>query len=312
MERDHYAYALLKPDVLIRGVLSNCLSALQSFGYEVYDFRIGLLTNKAYNQMYSTKFLWRLDHWAHNREAYIYGPSIGLILKCVADLPSGTSAQAHLSKVKGSALPCELKQKTIRAKAGATSRVFNTIHVPDEVNIALKEVKLWFGKSYDLTNVLALQNSTIEEEVKSHGYQTASLLNADITYLFVKARLMHSLRYLASDRSIKNMLSDIGVRLARTADSLKVGYDKESEKKILSEWQNHEVARLLEAMEACAGEASKSSVRHTLAFLCEFQSGGLPPENALSYFWNRLSIHQVYTTPLERYLIANKMLYVSQ
>jgi len=304
------AYALLKPDVVLRGTVSSVLAILQRCGFTVHGFLIGALTDDIYACMYAQSFVWRLDNWSHNREAYAFGPVIGLVLRHSNDLPCEATAQAMLHKLKGSAVPRDLVPGTIRAAASATCRVFNVIHVPDELDGAAREAELWFGPVLNWQVGEAGGRAAVEAEVSAHGYTTEAMVDPEVTYLFVKARLMHSLQWRSSNNELRHRLARLRKMYTSWANTMSVTREADARRGACAQWQGRETAELVELLSGATSErAAILDLRRLITFLCDLQSNQIASTNGLAFLLSQLAAARVYVSSLERYLITTRVLY---
>jgi nucleoside diphosphate kinase len=310
---------LLKPDVVLRGIPGDVLKVLEDAGFGAVDFRVGSLSESLFSQMYQSTFRWDLDHWAFNRELYRYGPVIGLLLRRPANFGDTASAQEHLRVFKGSALPESLAADSLRGRLGATSRIFNVVHVPDGVDAARRDALRWFGESFIKSVKPKAQQAgapsvPLEVEVVRHGYLLANRLDGEAIYFLVMVRLLHA---------IEKELGHIGIDLealregsasyhSGAAALLRDARDLNTRRDVIEHtlWRTRSL--LGEKLrKAVAGSGHGTLLQQTLDVVVDLESQGACGGWRLEFFWHLLDQWKVFTSDLERYLIVGVFIYPS-
>ena len=187
-------FIVVKPDILIRGLLRSFLDELASLNFRAELFRFKRCTME--NLRLSNgggQFKWEFDDWELNARSYDFGPALGLIVTrdgCV----SADDLHEYLRRAKGSALPRQWSTGSLRAKFGV-NRVFNSIHVPNSQMQANLEARLWFGQGLDETiKVDGSEFESISNEYDSHGYFLARCDGGDILSK-ISNRIAHAMSF---------------------------------------------------------------------------------------------------------------------
>ncbi len=322
--RKSFAYVLLKPDVVLRGIIDHVVETLGQEGFDVVNFRIGYLPEEIFSQIYASGFRSDLDHWAYNLEAFRYGPVVGLLLWKRPSVAEDSCAQESLSRLKGSALPERLTAPSLRFRLGATGRVFNILHAQDSYEAALADAATWFGT--DCVAALLRAGAKrkpsresklrIEEEVSRHGYSAGSQLNGETIFFLLVVRLAHAIEKQA-------MLFGASLRTMRTmgklcwqgaAKLLESGRGFQERRGILERTLTRRDSLLLRFKKHLADNAlrkDKALLEQTVYFLLDL--GVQAPEGGwrLEFFWHLLSKWRVFVSDLEKYLVLGVFIYPS-
>jgi nucleoside diphosphate kinase len=322
-------FILLKPDAVLRGITGDVIEFLEGVGFRVINFRIGRLPDNIFQRIYGPSFRWDLDYWSLNKEAYEYGPVIGVLLwHASMNLKEGQQAQTFLSEQKGSALPGDQKPGTIRAKFRATSRVFNILHVPDNIETGQYEALAWFGKvlgksiqaasaQFPVSSGAPLKShrSIIETEVRLHGYSESHQFDGVLLYFLIKVRLLHAIEkqsnpsadfhnivnairnlYLATVTELGNASGDISLRM----QALRVSFEREEQ--FISSFLTQDVSNVLEPEDSVA-------FHQVLKLIVAINQRLRIPGPTLDFFWQMMSHWRVYVSKLERYVVTTALIY---
>ena len=314
------AFALLKPDAVLRQIEGETLDILEELGFRIIDFRIGRFTGDAFNRAYAPGFRWDLDFWHHNQKAYDYGPVVGLLLSTKqTSFGNCENAQTFLSSQKGNALPRYQESHTIRARCRATNRVFNVVHIPDTLEAGAMEASIWFGKS--LPEVLKAKSNDakfenrrndLQAEILRHGYFEHRRCDGELVYYLIKLRLLHSIekqsnfpsqaehvfaplrRLYGSTISVLSDVSDLGLRDRTLRSSLAVEAQILRDlncRDIFNYHPEHTLKQTITVIPALNEMANLSQV--------------------LDFFWHLLGQWRVFVSDLETYLVNTTFRYKS-
>lgn len=321
--KSSFGYVLLKPDVILRGLVDRAIETLAEKGLRVVDFRVGGLSDAHFAQLYQAKFRWDLDQWSFNRDAYRHGPVIGAVVwRSRADAGEAV-AQDYLRRIKGSALPEEVSPDSLRGRFGATSRVFNAFHVPDDFEAARVAACMWFGQTPIADFLVSCREGcapsdvgdTIAAEVSRHGYQMGRNLSGEATYFFVMTRLAHAIeRELRLQGELLSVLRRMSVEYSSRSPLLAeptAGFEDQC--RIVAETLSRERSLFLQLREGAAvsSGASWSRLAQTVEFLIKLGRGGLQEGWKLEFLWFLLSEWRVFVSDLEKYLIRGSFIYPS-
>lgn len=313
------AFLLLKPDVVLRGISGEVLEVLADAGFGVVDFRVGSLPKALFSRMYRPTFRWDLDHWEFNRELYKYGPVIALLLRKTASAGDAARAQECLRAFKGSALPECLAAGSLRGRLGASSRVFNVVHVPDGVDDARREALSWFSES-------CLESATreareagaaflpLEAELVGHGYLFADRLDGEAVYFFVMVRLLHAIEKELGHGVDLESLREVSASYHSGAAALLQGArDRNARREVIERtFLNTRIASLGEGLRrAFVGSNHAILLEQTLDFVANLEAHGACGGWRLEFLWHLLDEWKVFTSDLERYLIVGAFIYPS-
>lgn len=324
LARRSFAYVLLKPDVVLRGVVDRVLEALGQEGFDIINFRVGQLPEEIFSQIYANEFRWDLDHWAYNLEAFRFGPVVGLLLWKRPGQVKVACAQESLSKMKGSALPHRLTSTSIRYRLGATGRVFNILHSQESYEAAVDDAAAWFGKDCVAAVLHAdakwkpVMKSTIriEREISRHGYSAASQVAGEAIFFLLIVRLAHSIEKEA-------MLCGTSLRVMRAvgrvcwhgaARLLEPGHGPGERRDLVEGTLKRRDALLLRFKEGIADKTRRSDkalLEQTVCSLMDLGAHGLEGGWKLEFFWHLLSRWRVFVSDLEKYLVLGIFIYPS-
>lgn len=140
-----FAYVLVKPDAVLRGIAVDMVEVLResSGGLVVDDADVGTVTDADVELLYGPAFRWDLDSWALNRRLFSIGPCAAVLL-----VPSSDAAAPPLlervRRLKGGALP-DWAPETVRGRFAAWNRAMNLVHVPDDRAALVREACHFFG-----------------------------------------------------------------------------------------------------------------------------------------------------------------------
>ncbi len=312
-----FSFVMLKPDVLLRNILGDVLTLLEEQGFNLLGFRCGRLSDRQYRLMYEEGLLWSLDVWSHNAKAYEFGPVIGCLLWSKRDL-AGSPAHDLLAGMKGSALPGRLAPDTIRWRLGATSRVFNVIHIPDNLCRAWSEANAWFGAEYVCTVTRTrpiVDKVLIHRDVARHGYGLDRHAEPHASFLLVKLRLLHSIRSrTVLSSALDALISALEDYWQQWVEVLVRSPERgDPRRELASVLKNGECGYFQEltvALDALQlqDQFYKSSVQ-LLRVLGELDLCRETRLSMLDYAWYLLSACDVYASELEKYLVNTLFLY---
>jgi nucleoside diphosphate kinase len=290
------AFVLFKPDLFHRQLLVPIFEFLKEKGFMPLSFLASRVSDAQYKQMYSSKFLWKMDDWYHNRQVYSFGPGLGVLL----NNKSG-NAQEILLQIKGAALPKERKQGSIRKKFSSKSRVFNLIHVPDDSYQAEKEASHWFGgiPSFD---VMKFDDMIIELECFNF-FETYLRLDPEEVFIIAKLRLLHACR---KSRNCPEQLSKSLIEATHFYRRWKDAVVRETscagiEGTLLPEFQEEEEVICKQLIKTCEQDKNRKQ-------LIEVLSTASHSKYATNFFWI-LDEWNVYLSELEKYLILSRLKY---
>lgn len=322
--RKSFAYVLLKPDIVLRGIIDRVVEVLVAEGFYIAGFRIGHLPEELFSQIYADAFRWDLDHWAYNLEAFRYGPVIGLLLWRRPDETRDACAQESLSRMKGSALPEGLTPSSLRFQLEATGRVFNILHAQDSYEAAVIDAAAWFGTAC-VAAILRTGVSSrsqqddknrIKDEISRHGYSAVSQLNGEATFFFLMARLAHAIEKQAMlcGASLKAMRAVEELCWRGAARLLEPGRGFEKRRGILKKTLERRDSLLLRFQKSLSGmnrRKDEALLEQTVCFLLDLGTHGLEGGWRLEFLWHLLSKWRVFVSDLERYLVLGVFIYPS-
>lgn len=297
------AFVLLKPDVFYRGLLDQILRFLKGHGLSVLRYLAGRVSDSQYKLMYANNFCWNVDDWHHNRKLYTFGPALGLILSN----ENCENTLGFLSHLKGSALPLNRKEGSLRKAFQSKSRIFNLIHVPDQHEQAAKEAVHWFGSSSAFQNNVPISLATVAEELQLARYCEGQRCQLDPEEVFIKTkiRLLHALKNKGNaSAQLKDLICKASLFYHRWAIKVFEATDCNGiEGTILPEWQEEEKILLDEIIEACHDDHKRET---TLKVLSNPSTCYKFPSN---FFWI-LDEWDVYLSELEQYLVLSRLKYI--
>lgn len=300
---------MLKPDVFLRGILSNILLTILDDHVQVLDFKCGRLCNRQFYLMYSTSFSWNYDHWAHNKMSFEFGPVLALLL--VSTQYSAQELLEHFNQIKGSALPFQRQTQSIRYQYKSKSRIFNILHIPNTIEESRQQTSTWFGKN---SASAALKSQDILDEIQSHGYLSELDLDPEYTFIKIKMRLIHSLEKSVYFSSIKKtdwkelknfyQLWCEEIRLNQKIEGIEGTILLEKQPQEINFWQN--IQNRLEI-----NEVDLAKEMQIAQILKDLYSLNLR-NHALGFFFEVLSMHRIFFSSLEKYLIQSRFLYIKE
>jgi nucleoside diphosphate kinase len=316
-------YLLLKPDVVLRGLVDRAIEALARRGFEVIDFRVGGLSDADFARLYHGKFLWDVDDWAYNQSAFRLGPVIGAVVWRSSAGVQEAVAQDYLRRIKGSALPPEVSPDSLRGEIGATSRVFNSVHVPDDFEAAIAAACAWLGQPRIACLLDAFRDglvprgvgAAVTAEVSRHGYHSARNLNGEAAYCAILPRLAHAVEgdlslpadALASLRRMSLEYSALSRLLAESTAT----FAEQCE--MMSDAFRLERFLLLQLREVAMVNRGRSWSRLAQTVELLLALGGAAPQirRSLEFLWFLLGEWRVFVSDLEKYLVLGSLTYPS-
>lgn len=316
-------FALVKPDVIIRGILYQTLEAIQELGFHLVEYRCGKLTKDQFELMNQSSFHFHLDCWDHNYHAYTFGPATGLLLAYKDRRRSARFCQSALSSVKGVALPHLLSKDTLRYRLRASSRTFNILHIPDDSTSALRESEAWFGvdflnlclKNFEKSITLPYDQDypkAVYYDLLSHGYLLDRELNAKSSWLFVIIRMLHiAMRLSHLPSSLKSELASMMTSYHGLAQSAFAHSSEYQSMWPLIPNEGSDSSPLNTAYEYFIRIRHKEFDPLISAIECirYLNTNKEDTGYTTNYLWHLLSSMRVFTSDLERYLINTAFVY---
>ncbi|PWU15159.1 MAG: hypothetical protein C5B45_03155 [Chlamydiae bacterium] len=289
-------FVLFKPDLFYRQLLVPVFEFLKEYGFKPISLLAARVSNTHYKKMYSHQFLWEADDWYHNRQLYLFGPGLGVLLHHEKE-----NAQKLLLQIKGAALPKNRREDSLRKKFLSKSRVFNLIHVPDSRCQAEKEAIHWFGGSFSFG--LISSEEMISELDCFNCFEAQLRLDPEEAFLIAKLRLFHACR------NSKNCPEQLQVPLMHATlfyRRWKNAVVQETscegiEGTLLSDFQQEENILCQQLIKECKIDLNRRQVIEVL----------LATDTAKyvsNFFWI-LDEWNVYLSELERYLILCRLKY---
>lgn len=291
-------FVLFKPDLFCRRLLAPMLQFLKDCGFTPLSFLAARVTDAQYRKMYSSQFLWNVDDWYHNKQLYTFGPGLGVLLR-----HGKKDAQELLSQIKGSALPKQRKEGSLRKTFLSKSRVFNLIHVPDNTLQAEEEALQWFGGSLSFDCVNSKEMLT---ELECFNDSEGQLrLDPEEAFLNAKLRLFHTCRNSRGcPQQLKGPLSEVSLFYHRWKTSLLSKTECEGvEGTLLPDFQREEGILCQQLLNAYEIDPSR---RQAIAVL----SAAATTKYISTFFWI-LDEWNVYLSELEKYMILCRLKYNS-
>ena len=216
------------------------------------------------HQVYMKDFNWKFDYLSHNLNLFSLGPSLSL----VCDIPP--SIACNIRAFKGSALPIQLDQSSLRGKLNISDRCINGVHMADSEERSLLEIQY----IYHLCPFNAKMKAQTYEDVKAnlldHQFEEYSSVETDI--------------------SLKTVLRHMLIRI----NQFIIFYDLvngEYEDKAA----NHPVSLLKNNICRIPEESFPRDV--------------LPLNRFWDYFFAVLNMNMIYYHPFEKYIIQSENLY---
>ena len=298
-------FLLVKPDILIRGLLDSFLIDLTARGIRIRQFRFARCTSKKLNLAYGGPgFRWEVDDWEINAAAYQFGPTLGLLVEPMDPATQG-SAHEILLRSKGRALPKDWDDGTLR-RAFGVDRVFNSIHVPDSLTQASNEAFLWFEGALSFRPTQGQIEFVTPEKISStfseQGYLSATC-NGFIVFCFLQLRLLHILGWNESQID-KNYL----VMQIKNHINLMILSAKDGVRKVHTERLS---ALYLCALTRVNDRAAQSVDREkwVLDVLQKLTVRSSAIAQSLAALWFLCEQLDVYYSPFERYCVEARQRY---
>lgn len=322
-------FLLCKPDLFLRAMLPQFLAYLEDNQFFVKKYLIGKVSDLHFRLMYTTHFRSDVDDWHHNRKIYEFGPALGLLVEnrtleassfshsgnfawkqsdeehFNTNFNSSASTLQKLGELKGSALPKERNPNSIRYLFQSKSRLFNLIHIADNLEQSEKEAFNWFG-SQECVNQSQPGSSSGEilAEVDKHGYFMIGSLDPEYTFIKAKIRLFHAIQK-------KHIFEE---HIYAHLGALKQFYANWAEEILASPICNGIEGTIFlshyekekELLLALRREiTSPKSILNTIDFLSQL---GQQATFSVNFFWI-LEEWCVFVSSLEHYLIASRLKY---
>lgn len=289
-------FVLFKPDLFHRNLLEPILQFLKEHGFMPLSFLAARVTDAQYRKMYSSQFLWDVDDWYHNRQLYKFGPGLGVLFLC------GTgNAQELLSQIKGSALPKDRKEGSLRKTFLSKSRVFNLVHVPDNRLQAEEEALEWFRGN------LSFECVSSEEMIAELGcfHESAEQLRLDPeeAFLNAKLRLFHACKNSRNcPQQLKGPFSEASLFYHRWKASLLSEVECEGvEGTLLPDFLREENTLYQQLLTECEMDPNRKQAVNVL-------SSAATTKYTSNFFWI-LDEWNVYLSELEKYQILCRLKY---
>lgn len=291
-------FVLFKPDMFHRQLFVPIFQFLKEQGFVPLSFLASRVSDAQYKLMYSNNFLWEVDDWYHNRQIYSFGPGLGVLFR-----NNIGNTQEIFSQIKGAALPKERRVGSLRQKFSSKSRIFNLIHVPDNIYQAEKEVNLWFG------GIPSFDEVKFEEMVNElecfNFFETYFRLDPEEMFTIAKLRLLHACK---KSRSCPEQLNKFLMeathfyrRWKKTIVTETSG--AEIEGTLLPKFQEEEEILCKQIIKACEIDKSRKQ-------LIEVLLASSNSKHISNFFWI-LDEWNVYLSELEKYLILSRLKYNS-
>lgn len=289
-------FVLFKPDLFYRKLLEPILQFLKEHGFIPLSFLAARVTDAQYKKMYSSQFLWDVDDWYHNRQLYTFGPGLGILFH-----QKKGNAQELLSQLKGSALPKQRKEGSLRKTFLSKSRVFNLLHVPDTRLQAEEEALQWFKGNLSFDYVSS--EEMISELNCFHDSEGQLRLDPEEAFLNAKLRLLHTCRNSRNcPQQLKRPLSEASLFYHKWKTSLLSEIDCEGiEGTLLPDFQREEDLLCQQLIHACKMDPDRKQAFAVLSAIATTKYRS-------NFFWV-LDEWNVYTSELEKYMILCRLKY---
>ncbi|MGA4497896.1 nucleoside-diphosphate kinase [Bacillus bombysepticus] len=318
-----FSYVLLKPDVFIRDLFEKVLNSFIKDGSSVIGYCFGRLPDSLYSIMYEEQFQYRLDKWSHNKMIYNFGPVVGVLLWHQGGMSGVPSFHNYIISRKGSTLPSKLTGNSLRGYFRATSRVFNILHIPDDIKSALIESSHWFGTEYIMNTINKMTSGTIEDrcipinnllkEYINQGYKLKNLLDGPLSYILVKIRFLHSIKIRISSLGKMGVWNDLESHYCMIVKKLiELPHNKIIRQKVIAEARNIEnslLKRLNLERNLSGNDIENRSLKEIIELILELNALKGNVAFLLDYFWLLTSKWNVYVSDLEKYLIKTMFIY---
>ncbi|MGB7127523.1 MAG: nucleoside-diphosphate kinase [Candidatus Rhabdochlamydia sp.] len=298
---DRFAFIIFKPDVFCRRVLSELLDCLEQAQFQIVEFLSGKMSDSQYKLMYSHNFRWDLDDWHHNKKIFEFGPALGLLIYCQRPI----NALTFLNEIKGAAVPKNRNPNTWRAHFQSKSRVFNLLHIPDQLNQAKKEALHWFGaEKWGRSQCISKQ--AVIREMDFCDYCYIGKLDPEYAFIRSKARLFHSFkrRNELHDNELVSLIMHIQQFYHQWADEvMRSCHCNGIEGTILLSFQEEEKKLLLQFKQLVSKDQYR--MHSALSVLIKIIS---PSVFSTNFFWI-LEEWGVFLSDLEKYLVISRLKY---
>lgn len=195
-----FAYLVIKPDCVRRGLVHILLGELAHENFEVLAFRIGRVPMSLLFQSHGAAGRLEVDDWRFNARLHEFGPSVSLLLRRRAGAKRGT-AHAHLRALKGGALPSNFGSGTLRSRVGALNRVCNLLHCPDTPLEIVRDLEAWMPRVEAQVTGTAVTATSVIEEIERHGYHETCFDPAALVKP-LRERLRHATTWRSLNRAL--------------------------------------------------------------------------------------------------------------
>jgi hypothetical protein len=267
--------------------------------------------------MYCDSFKWDVDDWELNMRAFQFGPAMALALlyKGQSDCP-----QALLSIRKGRPVFAEPSQNDIRSLCGASDRLFNILHTPEDQEGAHRELEMWFErKCLDklTTGSECISNRIIEEEIENHGYLRDRELDGLAQRICLKLRILHAIeRQVFAPEETSNDVKCLRVLYREALAEIRPLKPQDVRRReLLGRVRREETAlakSLLTITKARLATHKYHSVHQLIRVSRDIDTDCQYPRRALAFLWQQLLELQIYVSELEKLLITISVMYPSR
>lgn len=186
-----YAIAIIKPETVMLGKVSEVISIIDKAGFEIIFYSKRKLTAQQTYEMW--KFGWEnasTERILINQKLFSICDSIILILHC--RFSAQMSACEILTDLKGDSCPEKRKPYQIRSQLHPLNYILNFIHTSDESADFLREIGILFDWD-EITNIFNIMNFNTSitlpytEQIAAYKSQLSlQLWLKDIYYRIVK------------------------------------------------------------------------------------------------------------------------------
>ncbi|MFX3660728.1 MAG: nucleoside-diphosphate kinase, partial [Ectobacillus sp.] len=144
MNWDEIGFVICKPDAVYLHLEAEICKFLQGKGFQILFYKYVRINRDLCRGLYPDRYAQMKEHWELEAEFYELGDSLCLIIK--GEIPREyESVSSYINdRWKGSFIPEEAREDTIRGKFAALTPVFDLIHAADCTEAAKREIRLFF------------------------------------------------------------------------------------------------------------------------------------------------------------------------
>ena len=144
-------FCMITPDAVVRHLVTDILSYLESFGFVVGDFQVKYLSEEDIEEVYKVGFTHKIlnhrkTHWWLSRKSYSIAPAIGMLVytnRLPVDYPLATDYLLHF---KGGSLPISnYNTESVRYRLGSISKTLALFHSSDNPFEVVREATMFFS-----------------------------------------------------------------------------------------------------------------------------------------------------------------------